>query len=213
MTPSGRLESLDVFRGATIAAMILVNNPGSWSAVYSPLLHAGWHGWTPTDLIFPFFLWISGVAMTLSFAKRMERGDGRRRLFLHTLRRAAAIFGVGLFLNAFPYFDLATLRIPGVLQRIAVCYLIAAAIFLTTKLRGQAIAILSLLGVYWAVMKWIPVPGYGAGVLEKHGNFAQWIDSLVLSGHMWSATKTWDPEGIVSTLPSIATVLFGVLCG
>src|SRR5512140_248144 len=211
--PPGRLESLDVFRGATIAAMILVNNPGTWDAVYPPLRHADWHGWTFTDLIFPFFLWISGVALTLSFAKRVERGDSRRRLFLHTLRRAACIFGLGLLLNGFPYYHLATLRIPGVLQRIAVCYLIAGALFLVTGLRGQVAALISLLGVYWALMKFVPVPGYGAGVLDKDGNFAQWIDSLTLSGHMWANTKTWDPEGIVSTLPSIATVLFGILCG
>ncbi len=210
---AGRLESLDVFRGATIAAMILVNNPGTWDAVYAPLRHADWHGWTFTDLIFPFFLWISGVALTLSFAKRVERGDSRRRLFLHTLRRAACIFGLGLLLNGFPYYHLATLRIPGVLQRIAVCYLIAGALFLVTGLRGQVVAMVSLLGVYWALMKAVPVPGYGAGVLDKHGNFAQWIDSLTLSGHMWANTKTWDPEGIVSTLPAIATVLFGILCG
>ncbi|MEK7751912.1 MAG: heparan-alpha-glucosaminide N-acetyltransferase domain-containing protein [Acidobacteriota bacterium] len=209
----GRLESLDAFRGATIAAMILVNNPGTWDAVYPPLRHADWHGWTFTDLIFPFFLWISGVALTLSFAKRVERGDSRRRLFLHTLRRAACIFGLGLLLNGFPYYHLATLRIPGVLQRIAVCYLIAGALFLVTGLRGQVAALVSLLGVYWALMKCVPVPGYGAGVLDKHGNFAQWIDSLTLSGHMWANTKTWDPEGIVSTLPAIATVLFGILCG
>jgi len=212
-TQPGRLESLDVFRGATIAAMILVNNPGAWDAVYAPLLHADWHGWTFTDLIFPSFLWISGVALTLSFAKRVGRGDDRRRLFLHTLRRAASIFGLGLLLNGFPYYHLSTIRIPGVLQRIAVCYLIAGALFLVTGLRGQVAAMVSLLGVYWALMKAIPVPGYGAGVLDKHGNFAQWIDSLALSGHMWSHTRTWDPEGIVSTLPAIATVLFGILCG
>jgi predicted acyltransferase len=212
-TQPGRLESLDVFRGATIAAMILVNNPGAWDAVYPPLRHAAWNGWTFTDLIFPFFLWISGVALTLSFAKRIGRGDSRRRLFLHTLRRAACIFGLGLLLNGFPYYDLATLRIPGVLQRIAVCYLIAGALFLVTGLRGQVAAIVSLLGVYWALMKFVPVPGYGAGVLDKHGNFAQWIDSLALGGHMWANTRTWDPEGIVSTLPAIATVLFGILCG
>jgi predicted acyltransferase len=213
VTQGGRLVSLDVFRGATIAAMILVNNPGSWEHVYPPLLHAEWHGWTFTDVIFPSFLWICGVAMTLSFARRVERGDSRSRLFLHTLRRAASIFALGLLLNAYPAFDLATLRIPGVLQRIAVCYLAAAALFLVTRWRGQIAAILSLLAVYWVLMKTVPVPGYGAGLLDKQGNFAQWIDSLVLSGHMWSHTKTWDPEGIVSTLPSIATILFGVLCG
>ncbi|MGA2436359.1 MAG: DUF5009 domain-containing protein [Bryobacteraceae bacterium] len=210
---SGRLVSLDVFRGATIAGMILVNNPGSWGAIYPPLEHAEWNGWTPTDLVFPFFLWIAGVAMTLSFAKRVERGDDRRKLFLHTLRRAAMIFALGLFLNAFPFFHLATLRIPGVLQRIAVCYLIAAAIFLRTSWRGQVAWIAGLLAGYWVLMTLVPVPGYGAGFLGKEGNFAQYIDSLILKGHMWGQTRIWDPEGIVSTLPAIATTLFGILTG
>lgn len=211
--PKGRLESLDVFRGATIAAMILVNNPGSFQTAYAPLLHAQWNGWTFTDVIFPSFLWIAGVAMTLSFRKRMERGEDRATLLRHALRRAAIIFGLGLFLNAFPHFQLATLRIPGVLQRIAVCYLAAAAILLYTSVRAQLAILVSLLAGYWILMKTVPVPGYGAGVLEPQGNLAQWIDSRVLAGHMWSHTKTWDPEGILSTLPSIATVLFGVLTG
>jgi len=210
---SGRLMSLDVFRGATIAAMLLVNNPGDWGAVYAPLLHAPWHGWTFTDVIFPFFLWIVGVAMTLSFARRVERGESRSALMLHALRRSAIIFGLGLLLAGFPYYNLATIRIPGVLQRIAVCYLAAALIFLMSGLRGMILWTGGLLSVYWVLMKLVPVPGYGAGVLDKVGNFAQYVDSMVLRGHMWSATKVWDPEGIVSTLPAIATTLFGVLAG
>jgi predicted acyltransferase len=211
--PGGRLVSLDVFRGATIASMILVNNPGSWADVYPPLRHAAWHGWTFTDLVFPFFLWIVGVAMTLSFAKRVERGDNRLRLLLHTLRRAAIIFGLGLLLNGFPHFDLATWRIPGVLQRIAVCYLIAAAIFLFTTWRGQAIWTFGLLAGYWMLMTLVPVPGAGPGVLEKGVNLAHYLDSLVLGSHMWSQTRTWDPEGLLSTFPAIATTLFGILTG
>ncbi len=205
--------SLDVFRGATIAAMLLVNNPGDWGAVYAPLLHAPWHGWTFTDVIFPFFLWIVGVAMTLSFARRVERGESRSGLMLHALRRSAIIFGLGLLLAGFPYYNWATIRIPGVLQRIAVCYLIAAAVFLMSRLRGMILWTAGLLSVYWVLMKLVPVPGYGAGVLEKVGNFAQYVDSMVLSGHMWSQSKVWDPEGIVSTLPAIATTLFGILAG
>ena len=177
------------------------------------LEHAAWHGWTFTDTVFPFFLWIVGVAMTLSFARRVERGDNRARLLLHVLRRSAILFGIGLFLAGFPYFRLATIRIPGVLQRIAVCYLIAAAIFLYTRVRGQIVWTVALLALYWALMTLVPVPGYGAGVLEKQGNFAQYVDSLLLTGHMWSQTKWWDPEGVVSTIPAIATVLFGVLAG
>jgi predicted acyltransferase len=211
--PGNRILSLDVFRGATIAAMILVNNPGSWEHIYPPLEHAEWHGWTFTDLVFPFFLWIVGVAITLSFAKRVERGDDRTRLFAHVVRRSVLIYGIGLFLNLFPYFRFATVRIPGVLPRIAVCYLIAATIFLFTQLRGRIIWICSLLTGYWLLMKFYPVPGYGAGILDVQGNFAQYVDGLFLSGHMWSQSKTWDPEGIVSTLPAIATTLFGILTG
>jgi predicted acyltransferase len=213
VTGSVRLESLDVFRGATIAAMMLVNNPGTWSAVYPQLRHAEWHGWTFTDLVFPFFLWIVGVAMTLSFARRVARGESKSGLMLHTLRRALILFALGLFLAAFPYFNLATLRIPGVLQRIAICYLCATIIFLNAGIRGQIAWTGGLLAVYWIVMKWIPVPGFGAGILEKDGNFAQFVDSLFLKGHMWSATRTWDPEGIVSTLPAIGTTLLGILTG
>jgi predicted acyltransferase len=201
----GRLESLDVFRGATIAAMILVNNPGAWSAVYPPLRHAEWHGWTFTDLIFPFFLWIVGVAMTLGFAKRVERGDDRRKLFLHALRRAAILFALGLLLNGLPFFHLATWRIPGVLQRIAVCYLAAALIFLWTSWRGQAVWTIALLAVYWVLI--------GPGGVEKGANLARYIDGLLLDGHMWSQTLTWDPEGVLSTLPAIATTLAGVPTG
>jgi predicted acyltransferase len=149
--PMPRLASLDVFRGVTIACMMLVNNPGS-EHVYTPLEHADWHGWTFTDTVFPFFLWIVGVAMTLSFARRVERGADRGKLLLHALQRSAVIFGVGLLLNGFPYYHLSTLRIPGVLSRIAVCYLIAAAIFLFTKVRGQVIAIVVLLAGYWMLM-------------------------------------------------------------
>jgi len=208
-----RLLSLDVFRGATIAAMLLVNDPGTWNAVYPPLLHAPWHGWTFTDVIFPFFLWITGVAMTLSTARRISRGASRADLMLHAFRRSVIIFAIGLFLAGYPYFNFATIRIPGVLQRIAVCYLIAAAIYLTTTIRGQIRWTGALLVVYWLLMKLYPVPGYGPGVLEKDGNFAQYIDSLLLSGHMWASSRTWDPEGIVSTLPAIATTLFGILTG
>ncbi|MFB3827052.1 MAG: acyltransferase family protein [Bryobacteraceae bacterium] len=213
LPPSVRLVSLDVFRGATIASMILVNNAGDWDHVYPPLLHARWHGWTFTDLIYPFFLWIAGVAMTLSFARRMERGADRVKLLGHVLRRSAVIFALGLLLNGFPYYRLDTIRIPGVLQRIAICYLIAAAIFLYSSVRGQMAWIVILLSGYWTLMTRVPVPGHGAGVLEPGANFANWVDALFLSGHMWSHTKFWDPEGIVSTIPAIATVLFGVLAG
>jgi predicted acyltransferase len=205
MSQAGRLESVDVFRGLTMASMVMVNNAGDWNNVYGPLRHASWHGWTFTDMVFPFFLWIVGVAMTLSTAKRVERGEDRGTLIRHAFLRAGIIFGIGLLLNGFPYYNLSTLRIPGVLQRIAVCYLVATLIFLHTSWRGQVVAILACFASYWAMMhSW----GY-----DKGSTFAQHVDGLFLGGHMYSATKTWDPEGIVSTLPAVATALFGILCG
>ena len=160
-----RLVSLDVFRGLTIAGMILVNNPGSWNYVYPPLAHAEWHGWTPTDLIFPFFLFIMGVAIPLALGRRLARGESRRAIWGHILRRALILFALGLCLNGFPQFALSRVRIPGVLQRIALCYFFAALIVLKAKVRGQILAALVLLAVYWLLMKLVPVPGYGAGVL------------------------------------------------
>ena len=204
-----RLISLDAFRGATIASMILVNDPGSWQAVYPPLLHSEWHGWTFTDTVYPFFMWMVGLSLTLSFERRIARGDDRKRLLMHAVRRSILIFVIGLFLSSFPHFDLATLRIPGVLQRIAVCYLIASIIFLfTNSVRSRIAWIVGLFAVYWILMM-----NVGGGVLDLNGNFAQKVDQMFLSGHMWHETKTWDPEGIVSTLPAIATVLFGILAG
>ncbi len=220
--PSGRLLSLDAFRGATIAAMLLVNNPGSWSDLHPPLEHAPWHGWTPTDMIFPLFLWIVGVAMTLSFARRVERGADRGELFRHVLVRSAVIVGLGLFLVMFPFgllpahhFSFAKMRLPGVLQRIGFCYLFAAAIFLRTTWKGQLGWVAGLLLGYWVLLSFVPVPGYGAGVLEPKGNLAWWIDSHLLAGHTWSGAPTpgFDPEGILSTIPAIATTLLGVLAG
>ncbi len=215
-----RLLSLDAFRGFTIAGMILVNNPGSWGHIYPQLAHASWHGWTFTDWIFPFFLWIVGVAMTFSFSVRKQKGDSDSTLILNVLRRSAVIFALGLFLAGFPFgllwdhqFSFSSIRIPGVLQRIAVCYLIASIIYLKMSMRGQIIAIGVLFVSYWMMMFYIPVPEYGAGLFEKGRNFAAYIDSLFLSGHMWSVSKTWDPEGIISTIPAIAMTLIGSLTG
>jgi predicted acyltransferase len=184
-----------------------------WGSIYPQLHHAEWNGWTFTDWIFPFFLYIVGVAMVFSFARRSERGEDKSKLVLKVLERAAIIFALGLFLSGFPYFDFSSIRIPGVLQRIAVCYFVASMIVLNTSIKAQVYWIMGLLTSYWLMMMLVPVPGVGAGFLEKGRNFAAYIDSLVLTGHMWSATKTWDPEGIVSTIPAVATVLFGVLTG
>jgi len=209
----GRLVSLDAFRGATMAFMILVNTPGDGRHVYWPLEHAEWHGWTPTDVVFPSFLWIVGVALTLSLGRRLARGDSRADLFRKAAGRAAILFLLGVVVYVYPEFNLSTERILGVLQRIAICYLAAAAIFLTTRVRGQIVWIVSLMAVYWLLMAFVPVPGYGAGRLDVEGNFAHYVDRIVLGAHNYQWTKTWDPEGIVSTLPAIATCLLGVIAG
>lgn len=206
-----RIVALDAFRGATIALMVLVNDPGNGKAVYGPLEHAEWNGWTITDMVFPSFLWIAGAAMTLSMAKRVTSTDGE--IFRQALRRAAIIFALGLFIYLFPAFDFSTMRVLGVLQRIAICYAIGSAIYLTSGIRGQILWIVSLLAVYWLIMKLIPVPGYGAGDLAVGHNIANYIDSIVLGHHNYRRTATWDPEGIISTLPSIATFLFGMMAG
>ena len=213
-TSAGRTLSLDVFRGLTIAGMVLVNNPGTWGAIYGPLKHAEWHGWTPTDLIFPFFLFIVGVSITLAFARRVESGGGDPHdLLKKALKRSAIIFGLGLFLNGFPYFDLAEIRIPGVLQRISVCYLAASVIFLKSGWRTQAMIAAALLLFYWLLMTVVPVPGFGAGDLEREGNLAAYIDRALLGRHIWKGGVVFDPEGLLSTLPAISTTLSGVLTG
>lgn len=208
-----RLMSLDVFRGITIAGMILVNNPGTWSAIYPPLRHAKWHGCTPTDLIFPFFLFIVGVAITFSLSKRKERGDDQKKLLLQIFRRSIILFALGLIMAGFPYFDISAIRIPGVLQRIAVVYFISSFIFLKASYKTIIYLTGSFLLIYWGLMTLIPVPGVGYSNLEPTTNLAAWLDNLILSGHLWSSTKVWDPEGILSTLPAIGTALLGILTG
>ncbi|HKE58910.1 MAG TPA: DUF5009 domain-containing protein [Pyrinomonadaceae bacterium] len=210
---ANRLLSLDAFRGLTVAGMVLVNNPGTWNSIYWPLEHAEWHGWTPTDLIFPFFLFIVGVSITLAFARRTGAAGPKRDLYLRVIKRTAIIFALGLFLNGFPYFHLAEIRIPGVLQRIAVCYLFGSLIFLSTKIRTQAIIAVALLILYWVAMTTIAAPGFEAGDLSKEGSLASYVDRIVLGPHIWKQGKVYDPEGILSTLPAIATTLFGVLTG
>ena len=212
--PSERLISLDVFRGLTIAGMVLVNNPGTWSAIYPPLEHAEWNGWTPTDLVFPFFLFIVGVSITLALSRRKESGGSQRDLFIKVARRAALIFLVGLALHLFPFFPATRfthMRILGVLQRIALCYFFAAIIFLTTRVRTQAIIAVALLLIYWFLMTKVPVPGYGVGDLGIEGNLAAYLDRLLLAGHTYR--PQYDPEGLLSTVPAISTTLFGVLTG
>jgi predicted acyltransferase len=224
-----RLESLDVFRGLTIAGMILVNNPGA-DISYWPLGHAdelatahpaAWYpgkwwvdanGWTPTDLIFPFFLFIVGASMVLSFAARRGRGDSRWVLMKHALRRSAVILAIGYGIRILPYFNFSHMRYPGVLQRIALVYLCASAITLWTENRGRILWIAGLLAGYYAVMRLVAVPGCDpAAWMTQHCSVAGWIDRTVMSGHLYR--KDFDPEGLLSTLPAIATTLLGTLAG
>ncbi|MDD8026795.1 MAG: heparan-alpha-glucosaminide N-acetyltransferase domain-containing protein [Acidobacteriota bacterium] len=205
-----RLISLDAFRGLTVAAMILVNNPGSWEFVYPPLRHAAWHGWTPTDLIFPFFLFIVGMSMALSFARRAESGR-QAGLYAKILRRSVVLFGLGLLLHLYPKFRFATVRIPGVLQRIALCFLFGALIYLITKPKARALLAVLLLVLYWALLTYVPVPGYGPGILEEKGNLPGYIDGLLLPGHLYK--PDFDPEGLLSSLPAMVTLLLGSLAG
>jgi predicted acyltransferase len=267
-----RLLSLDVFRGMTIAGMVLVNNPGTWSAIYGPLKHAEWHGITPTDYIFPFFLFIVGVAIPIAFSK-LPSGGSRTSLYSKIFTRSFAIFATGLAISALPLFvvgettipwplkwtatlavvaalycllirnfklaaglvgiwalivlgsylagysvvayNIGQMRIPGVLQRIAVCYLVASIIFLNTSWKQQSVIAIVILLAYWLLMTVVPVPGCDYPTIDdKACNLAAWLDREILTeNHIWRAGKVFDPEGILSTLPAIATTLSGVLTG
>jgi len=258
-----RLTSLDVFRGFTILLMTIVNNPGSWASIYPPLEHAEWHGCTPTDLVFPFFVFIMGTA--IPFAMPVKHFDGA--LFNKIMVRSLRIFCLGLFLSCFSRIHLFGLegipllairliiafavayallgnfslkvktylavgifiiliglaysglesfedtRIPGVLQRIGIVYFFASILYLKTNLKTQLIVVASILVVYWLLMAFIPVPGVGPANFEKGTNLAAWLDNLLLNGHLWSVSKTWDPEGILSTLPAIGTGILGMYIG
>jgi predicted acyltransferase len=192
-----------VFRWATIAAMILVNSPGDWGTVYWPLLHAPWHGWTPTDLIFPFFLFIVGVSLTLS----------KRSSFRSALARSLKLVGLGLLLNLYPYFEVAELRWPGVLQRIGVCYLAAWAAKRYLSPRSTGLVAVAIVVGYWLVMTRVTGPEGHLPGLEVETNLSAQVDRVLLVPHVWSQTKTWDPEGVLSTFPAIATALVGLLFG
>jgi predicted acyltransferase len=206
-----RLLSLDVFRGVAVAGMILVNHPGNPRHVWPPLAHAHWNGCTLADLLFPAFLFIVGVAIAQSMALRKQDTAARGALLRRILLRTLTLFVLGLFLNAFPFFDLAHLRIPGVLQRIAICYLLASLAFLGLSVTGQAVLTVGLLAAYWALMTWVPVPGVGPGVLQPGSDLGAWLDRLLLRGHL--AHGSWDPEGLLSTLPALASTLMGVFAG
>jgi len=206
-----RLASLDAFRGITIAGMILVNNPGSWKSVHAPLRHAEWHGWTPTDLVFPFFVFIVGVSVAFAVSRRVGEGIPDSKIHSKIFTRSAILFGLGILLHLIPRFNFSTMRFPGVLQRIALCYLFAALLYLHVRARGRVVAVLAVLAAYWLVMKLVPVPGYGAGVLDYEGNLCGYIDSQLLAGHLYK--PGFDPEGILSTFPAVATAVLGTLTG
>ncbi|MEZ6015933.1 MAG: heparan-alpha-glucosaminide N-acetyltransferase domain-containing protein [Planctomycetota bacterium] len=209
-----RLRALDVLRGATIAGMILVNNPGSWGHIYAPLKHAAWHGCTPTDLVFPFFLFMVGVSIPLALGRRVDAADGARSAAVpKVLRRGVVLFALGLLLAGFPTFDLEKIRIMGVLQRIAVCYVGASLLFLFTSARTQGlVALVCLLG-YWPLLVLTPVPGGGAPDIATQGeHIAGWVDRAVLGAHTWGG-KVYDPEGLLSTIPALGTALLGVFVG
>ncbi|NJD11878.1 MAG: DUF1624 domain-containing protein [Gemmatimonadetes bacterium] len=211
---SGRLLSLDIFRGIAVAGMLLVNNPGTWNDIYAPLRHAEWHGWTPTDLIFPFFLFIVGVSIVYAFAGRTAAGADRHALLRKSLWRAVKLFALGLILSGFPAYHIATMRIPGVLQRIALAFAVTAVLFLYTKLNTQVISFAVLLLGYWALQALVPAPGVLPGLYEKGADLGGYVDRAVLgTAHLYSGSKTWDPEGLLSTLPAIATCLSGVFVG
>lgn len=222
-TPSPRLVSLDVFRGIAIASMILVNNPGSWDHIYPPLEHAEWHGCTPTDLVFPFFLFIVGVAMPFSLAKYTPENRPTPQVYTRIIRRGLILFALGLLLTLSTMLldllfkgialDFSTIRIMGVLQRIGLAYVIAAFAVLKLPQRGLWIFAGVVLMAYWVAMQLIPVPGYGAGNLTAEGNLGGYIDSILLGKKHLYKGGLFDPEGLFSTLPSVVTVLIGYFTG
>lgn len=206
-----RLRSLDTFRGLTMAAMVIVNNPGDWATVYAPLLHANWHGWTPTDLIFPAFLFIVGASIALGAPERLAPTT--------VLKRGLMLVAIGLFLSGFPFFNPARWRVPGVLQRIGLCYVMAALLWRIVRVPEHSLATLRRLSLatagcllaYWALMVLVPPPGGVAGDLTAEGNLGAWLDRQVFGTHLWKTT--WDPEGLLSSLPAVGTTLMGVMAG
>ena len=207
-----RLLSLDILRGLTIILMIIVNDPGSWNHVYAPLLHANWNGLTPTDYIFPTFIFIVGVSIVLSYTKKSEKGLSRKQLVQKILFRSLKIYLVGLFLWLWPSFDFGRIRWVGVLPRIALVFMVCAFLFLYTKRKTQLIIASIILVVYWLVMMYLPVPGIGMPDLSEPGkNWANYLDQSYLPGYLWR--KTWDPEGILSSFPAVATGLLGMMAG
>jgi predicted acyltransferase len=213
---AARLLSVDIFRGLMVAGMILVDNPGSDERAYWPIVHAEWNGWTPADFIFPSFLFLVGVAMIYSFQARLQRGETRGQILAHAAKRTAMLIVLGILMNGFPVFHLADWRIEGVLQRIAVCYFAAAILVLWSDWKGQIAGIVICLLGYWAILWFVPVPGFGMPgrdipFLDMNGNIVAWLDRALFSGRLYDGTR--DPEGLISNIPALATALCGVLTG
>ncbi|NME72323.1 acyltransferase family protein [Flammeovirga aprica] len=214
MNKSERILSLDIFRGLTVILMILVNNPGTWLAIYPPFQHAKWHGCTPTDLVFPFFLFIVGVSISFSMSKVKKDPFKRPVAMRKALWRGAKLIGIGLFLGLFPFFNFAEMRVPGVLQRIGIVFVVTSTLFLYADRKTTIALFVSVLVVYWLAMTLVPIPGVGAPNLDDpNGVLSSYIDQLILKGHMWSGTKTWDPEGLFTTIPAIGTAILGLFSG
>lgn len=242
MTQTGRMIELDVLRGFAVAIMVLVVSPGAWEFTYAQLQHAAWHGWTLADFVFPDFLFGVGMALGLTFGHSLDPVNAKRAFWIKSVRRVMLLIALGLALNYLSIIafhlgtppirpnEIPSLRIPGVLQRIALCYLLALAIVSLTARRmadgkpGPALApiavsIAALLIFYWALMTYVPVPGFGTGRLDQTGNLAAYIDRAIFTPkHMWTIGSVewagpvvYDPEGILSTIPATANVLFGVI--
>lgn len=218
MQAPARLVCLDVFRGLAVAGMILVDNPGSDTGAYAPIIHAEWNGWTPADFIFPSFLFLVGVSLVFSFSSRRARGESRNSILAHVLKRCLMLIAIGLFVNGMPFIgiDVHAYRFYGVTQRIALCYLVASVLELWSGHRGQVIALLACLVGYWALLHFVPVPGFGVPggnipFLDPDRNLVAWLDRRLLLGHLYNSTR--DPEGLLSTIPAIGTTLMGVLTG
>jgi len=209
-----RLRSLDFFRGLTVAGMILVNNPGDWANIYAPLEHSEWNGCTPTDLVFPFFLFIVGVSIVYAMATKKADPANHRAIMLKAARRSLTIYILFLLLVLIPKFDFQHLRLLGVLPRIAIVFFICTVLFLKTSRKTQVWIFWSILIAYYFIMNFIPVPSIGPSNLERSTNLAAWLDRLVLTpNHIWSQSKTFDPEGLLSTLPAISTCMLGIFTG
>lgn len=206
---SSRIISLDLFRGLTVAFMILVNNPGDWGHIYPALKHAHWHGIFGADFVFPFFLFIVGVAIAISLTKYR----GSYSVTGKILRRSVILFLLGIFLNGFWTFDWSTIRIPGVLQRIAIVYFLAACLFLFSGWRTILVLFLLILSSYWWLLTYVPVPTTGYTGYAMLKNYSAFVDGIFLQGHMWQYTKVYDPEGILSTFSALGSTVLGILCG